>query len=65
VGAGRVSLLRITGVTQDTDVVRGDGFPLTETVVNRFLVIGPGSGNDYVVVWGLTTTRFRDAARSG
>jgi hypothetical protein len=40
---------QFNGVTQDTYVVQGDGFPLTDTFVNRFLVIGPGPGNNYVM----------------
>ena len=38
---------QFNGVTQDTYVVQGDGFPLTETYVNRFVVVGPGADNNY------------------
>jgi hypothetical protein len=38
---------QFNGVTQDTYVVQGDGFPLTETFVNRFVVVGPGPDNNY------------------
>jgi hypothetical protein len=43
---------RFAGVTQDVYTVQGDGFPLTETFVNRFRVIGPGPDNNFV--WNIT-----------
>ena len=40
---------RTVGVTQQTVNIRSDGFPVTDTFVNNFRLIGPGTGNNLLV----------------